>query len=744
MADSSLPPVYLEFKGDTRGLDSAMKTAVGSLKGFQNQAENTGKAAHSMGITSIAAGTAMGYMFVGLAHKIKDFGSEFFNEFKNLAGETKKLQRSMGGTAEEISGLIFAAEKFGVTTDGLSAGIQVLSRHVVANDKAAKDLGFSYRDSNKHMLPTIDILKGIADKYAAMPAGLERNAYLTKELGRGAGQLAPLFALGSKGIEELTAEAKKMGIQISGDDLTSLKKYTEAQKTLNETVQSLKVSIGRQLLPVFTQQLVYLGAGIKTISEWAKAHKDGLMQAAKAALIFAVAITAVQGVSSTAQTVIDGFNGVLAAGQAIWVAVSSSAFLYALAIAAVVAAVVWAMKKFEIFHDAVFTILQGMGTAVGVWARFMIQTFTMVPRIILNVVGTILSAAGKLAPILNAAGVHWADGLEKMSGTLMNIKTNINDFANTMPSLGKKIGKGIASGLEAAGNTDIKGAINKISAMFQSNVAGSNLQSMLDSVNSSLGGADKKTGGGGSKAKSAAKVAGITAAQLISNVKQYWDAVVNAAQTARDIARTNYEKARDLMKSAYSGLSTATGGELDVTKFIPDKGVALSSSGIVQYFREKLTNIKDFVANLNVLKDAGLNPTILAQLVAAGPVDGAAAAKVLAGDTSAIAELNAAQAEFVGVAAGASNLFGADTTVEDYMMGTPLGGAYTSAESNYGQAVAGQTAANAAADVANQTNNISIVINAADYADPAAISQDIANAVAAGVKQAAHKKKKKR
>jgi hypothetical protein len=96
MSDSAVPPVYIQFKGDTSGLDSAIKTAVGSLKGFQGEANNTGKSAKNMGISTVAAGAAMGYMMVGLAQKVKSFASEFFTEFRNMAGETRKLQRTMG------------------------------------------------------------------------------------------------------------------------------------------------------------------------------------------------------------------------------------------------------------------------------------------------------------------------------------------------------------------------------------------------------------------------------------------------------------------------------------------------------------------------------------------------------------------------------------------------------------------------------------------------------------------------
>jgi SepF-like predicted cell division protein (DUF552 family) len=724
VSDGAVPPVYIEFKGDVKGLESAIKSAVGSLKGFQNEADNTGKSAKGMSVGTVAAGTAIGYMMVGLAEKVKGFATEFFTDFKNMASETKKLQRTMGGTTEEISGLIFASNKFGVTTDGLSRGIQTLSRNVIGNSKATQNLGFSVKDTNGKFLPTIDILKGISDQYSKMPAGLERNAYLTGIMGKSAAQLAPLFALGTKGITELTAESKRLGIQISGADLDALKQYTNANKALKETVDSVKISIGRQLLPVFTQQLVYMGAGVKMISDWAMAHKEGLMQAAKAALIFAVAIITVQGVTSGAQTAIDAFNGVLQAGSIMWGVITGATFWYIIAIGAVVAAISWAMANFEPFHDFMLTILQAVGTYWGTFAKYVLLALRVVVMGWFAAIKVILTGAKLLAPVLAKVGINWFDSAGGMLNTVTkmgdNIAGSLESTALKMPVLGKKIGKGIANGLTAAGNFDIKSAINKIVKMFETNVAGSDLKKILDTVNTTASQTVDNAAATAGNARSAAAAAGITGAELVKNVKEYWDGVVEAAKAAKDLSVASYEKARDLMKSAYSGL----GSILDVTKLTASSN---TTADVVAYFRDKLTSIKEFVANLRILQSAGLNSTMMAQLVAAGPEGGASAARLLAGDLSSISQLNEAQSEFIEVASGAATLFGGDNTVENYVSSANDG----SAEANYNAAVAGRDAAVAEA---NQYNDITINMYGANASNADDVADQIANAVAAGIK----------
>jgi hypothetical protein len=224
------------------------------------------------------------------------------------------------------------------------------------------------------------------------------------------------------------------------------------------------------------------------------------------------------------------------------------------------------------------------------------------------------------------------------------------------------------------------------------------------------------------------QVAKDTANAILANTRSHWQTVVSAAERARDLAQEEYQKTLGLLREATSGL----GGGLNISE------MGRSSSRILAMFKRQLDKIKEFVSNVNRLKDMGLHPMIISQLVAAGPVDGSRAAKALVGDPSAISELNAMQSEFVGVAAGAASLYQPDTTLENVALGTATGRGYTTAESAYQSALSGQSAAMAVAEAAaaqyEQTNNFTINIDAATYEDPAKLAQAIADAVPAGVK----------
>lgn len=76
-----------------------------------------------------------------------------------------------------------------------------------------------------------------------------------------------------------------------------------------------------------------------------------------------------------------------------------------------------------------------------------------------------------------------------------------------------------------------------------------------------------------------------------------------------------------------------------------------SAASIVETFRSRLQAIKDFAANVNSALAAGVDPTLVRQIVDMGPQAGAAVAAALASATSEeIASLNAANAEILAVA----------------------------------------------------------------------------------------------
>jgi hypothetical protein len=250
---AEVPPVYVEFKGDTTNLNSSIRQAQTSLNSFGNTTKEVGAVARKMGVAQIALGGIIANMATAATANVKEFAMSFVGEYQHIAGEVRSLSKVMDGTPEQISVISFAARRFGIDSAQLSLGIRTLSKGLVSNSDTIKSLGIEYRDSNGRLLPTIDIINNLADRYKTLPSKIEQNAFAMAAFGRAGKNMAPLLGLGSEGIKELGLSAQELGMVMSGQDLTAVKDYGFAQKDLKEAIDGVKVTIGRDLLPILAQ-----------------------------------------------------------------------------------------------------------------------------------------------------------------------------------------------------------------------------------------------------------------------------------------------------------------------------------------------------------------------------------------------------------------------------------------------------------------------------------------------------------
>ena len=79
---------------------------VGDAKGFLDSAKQSEDGASKLGDTFKKLAVVAAGAFA--VKEVVDFGKDSVQAFKNVAGETAKLQRLTGGSAEEMSRLRFA------------------------------------------------------------------------------------------------------------------------------------------------------------------------------------------------------------------------------------------------------------------------------------------------------------------------------------------------------------------------------------------------------------------------------------------------------------------------------------------------------------------------------------------------------------------------------------------------------------------------------------------------------------
>lgn len=251
-------------------------SASKALRGVGKTASDTGKKLSGFG--KLSAGVFGGIATAAVASKVVDFGKQTVEAFANAGGATLKLQRYTGGTAESMSRLVHVANMSGVSVDQLGKGLGFLSKNLAANSDAARSLGISFRNADGSIRPLDELLPQISEKFATMPNGPEKTAMVLKLFGKAGMDLLPMLNKGAAGMAELQAESDRLGTTLSGSDLTAVKENTIAKRRFGEAVRGLQIAIGRELYPALTMVTNFLSNNvvpvIRTVVQWMTDHKE--------------------------------------------------------------------------------------------------------------------------------------------------------------------------------------------------------------------------------------------------------------------------------------------------------------------------------------------------------------------------------------------------------------------------------------------------------------------------------------
>jgi hypothetical protein len=424
--------ISLGVKADASGFGSSLSSAVKShVAGIGNDLGNG-----LLGALKTFAGP-LAALAAGMS--IKHVLDESMEAFENTAKSVRGMQRVMGGTVEDVSALRGAMQLAGVNADQTTAVFRVFSKHLVdAAGDAQKTaemsalLGTNIKDAHGNIKPMSELLPAVADRFKEMPNGIEKTAMAANLFGRSGTALIPILNKGSEGINELEASAKKMGLTLTGDNIEA---FAESQKSAREfqaAMTGLQVQIGAALLPVVDAfqntirdtlipmfqkvtawvkanhgSLEELGNGIKgflkpvmdglvetikSVVEWIVKNKDTVMVLIGVIGTIVAAIVAYKTVMGAVSVATAIYQGVMEAwriatvvGTAVQMAfnavmAANPIMLVVLAIAALVAAVIWIATQTTFFQDVWKGAMAGIQIAFKAVGDFIAGTFNWIAQ----------------------------------------------------------------------------------------------------------------------------------------------------------------------------------------------------------------------------------------------------------------------------------------------------------------------------------------------------------------------------
>lgn len=174
----------------------------------------------------------------------------------NAADHLNKLSQKIGISVEALSTLRFAAQLSDVSLESLQKGIKSLSQNITEANTGIGDgkqlfqaLGISVKNADGSMKSTEEVLLQVANVFANLEDGAVKTALAVKIFGKSGMDMIPFLNQGAAGINQLTAEAERLGLKLTTETARSAEAFNDNLTALKASSSALGISLARDFLP---------------------------------------------------------------------------------------------------------------------------------------------------------------------------------------------------------------------------------------------------------------------------------------------------------------------------------------------------------------------------------------------------------------------------------------------------------------------------------------------------------------
>jgi hypothetical protein len=234
-----------------------IKEAEVKVAGFKKQMNLAAKEARRMRSSlnmALGAAKAMTVAVVG-SRAVKALTTAYSGPIDELA----KYSKAMGLNVEDMQGWVHGAGLSGASAKELQVGIKTLAvnMHEAATGgkeqaESFRDIGVSVKDSQGNLKTQKQLMMEIADRFAASEDGAVKAALAVRVFGKSGAKLVPFLNEGSKGIEKMSAEAKRLGIVMSEKQTGQAEAFNDSMARVKAVMTGVRNQIAAALIPTLT------------------------------------------------------------------------------------------------------------------------------------------------------------------------------------------------------------------------------------------------------------------------------------------------------------------------------------------------------------------------------------------------------------------------------------------------------------------------------------------------------------
>lgn len=170
-----------------------------------------------------------------------------------LALQIRQTQMEIEKTTAEIAKNGDKTGELGLKVETLKNKMTGLQDQLNQSANAFDKLGVSVKNADGTNKAFTQILGEVADKFKAMPNGIEKTALSMELFGRSGKDMIKVLNLGADGIAALEKEADKLGLTLNADTIVKVQKLVQSQKELKQSTDALKIAVGTATAPVLTE-----------------------------------------------------------------------------------------------------------------------------------------------------------------------------------------------------------------------------------------------------------------------------------------------------------------------------------------------------------------------------------------------------------------------------------------------------------------------------------------------------------
>lgn len=273
---------YVEAGLNDAGLQAGLKAAEAKVKGF-------GAGLASVGGVVAGLGVAITTPFLGAAKAFADTGSAL-----------NDMSERTGLSVEVLSALSHAAAQTGTDMQAVEKAVRFTQRTIVDATKGNVEAEASFNALGLSAFKLAKLrpdqqFQAVAAAMAKIPNPTLKAAMAMKLLGKGNTAVIPLI----DDLSALTAEAKKLGLVMSGSDAKAADALGDSIDNVTAVVKSAAIAVGSALAPELTALAKSLTEAAVAAISWLKANRPLVVMAFKVGVAITAVGAALVGVGAT-------------------------------------------------------------------------------------------------------------------------------------------------------------------------------------------------------------------------------------------------------------------------------------------------------------------------------------------------------------------------------------------------------------------------------------------------------------